>query len=141
MAAGVWFVLAIILLGVELITADLLFGSLALAALAAGLSGLATDSLIVQGIVFGVTSLLSLMFLRPAFVRRLHARSANSATNIDALIGADAIALAEVSSAAGEVKIGGEIWTARSRGQIIPAGVIVRVAAIEGAIAIVEEKN
>lgn len=141
MSAAIWFVIAVLLLGVELITADLMFGSLAIAGLAAGLVALGTDNWFVQGAVFGVTSLLSLAFLRPAFIRRLHARSGDAATNVDALKGAEATAITDIDGDGGQVKLSGEIWTARSRTGVIASGSKVKVVAIEGATAVVEEKG
>jgi len=60
-------------------------------------------------------------------------------TGTAALIGRPAIVLEEVGPHSGRVRIGGEIWSARSYDdtQLIPAGKTVDVMHIEGATALV----
>ena len=63
-----------------------------------------------------------------------------TATNVDALIGAEGYVTAAVDNlnAEGKVKLGGMEWTARSTdGKKIPAGTLVKVERIEGVKAIV----
>ena len=56
-----------------------------------------------------------------------------------ALVGRPAIVLEEVGPHSGRVRIGGEVWSARSydETQVIPAGKTVDVMHIEGATALV----
>ena len=63
-----------------------------------------------------------------------------SATNIDALIGAEGYVTDDIDNlnALGKMKLGGMEWTARSLdGVKIPAGTLVKVARIEGVKVIV----
>lgn len=136
--SAIWFIAAGVLLLIELITADLLFASLAISALAAaGVSALGGD-FIWQGLVFGLTALLSLALLRPIALKHLRKTTPDQATGMAALIDQSAIALSEVDQHQGQVKLAGEVWSARSTGIKINEGQTVKVIKIDGATAIVE---
>jgi len=136
-----WLLAAGILLVVEMLTVDLLFASLAFSALlAAGANGLGYG-VVVQGVVFGVGAAGSLLFLRPIALRHLKKKPADQATNVEALIGAIAVALSDVTQTQGLVKLNGETWSARSNSGQIHEGTQVEVVAIEGATAIVKQKG
>jgi membrane protein implicated in regulation of membrane protease activity len=139
MAIWIWFAAAGALLLIELITADLLFASLAISALAAtGAAALGAD-IVVQGIVFGVAAAVSLLLLRPIALRHMRRQKPNSATNTHALLGAEALALTEVSEQGGQIKLAGEVWSAKTEGAPIKAESKVVVTAIRGATAIIKE--
>jgi membrane protein implicated in regulation of membrane protease activity len=141
MQLWMWLAIAGALLVVEMLTVDLLFASLAFSALmAAAANGFGLD-MVVQGIVFGVAAALSLFILRPIALRNLKKRSSNYATNVEALVGAPAIALTQITDSSGQVKLSGEVWSARSEGALIPADSRVEVVAIEGASAVVRLKG
>lgn len=141
MQMWMWLLAAGILLVVEMLTVDLLFASLAFSALlAAGAHGLGFG-VVVQGVVFGVGAAGSLLFLRPIALRHLKKKPADQATNVEALIGAKAIALSVVTQSQGLVKLNGETWSARSFKGEIDNGVQVEVVAIEGATAVVKQKG
>ena len=140
MPIWMWLGAAGVLLVVEMLTVDLLFASLAFSAfLAAGASAAGFD-VVVQGIVFGVGAVGSLLFLRPVALKHLKKKPADHATNIEALIGAPAIALTAVTENEGLVKLSGETWSARSFNDDIENGTRVEVVAIEGATAVVKRK-
>jgi len=143
MAPWIWFAVAGLLLIAELMTANLLFASLALAALAAGVANVAGGSEALQGVTFGVFAILSLIALRPIALRHLKKQPKNGLTNIDALIGARAVVTTTVDRNGGQVKLSGEIWSARTDSGLIENGESVVVLAIKGATALVaklEEK-
>jgi membrane protein implicated in regulation of membrane protease activity len=141
MQLWMWLAIAGALLVVEMLTVDLLFASLAFSALmAAAANGFGLD-MVVQGIVFGVAAALSLFILRPIALRNLKKRSSNYETNVEALVGAPAIALTQITDSSGQVKLSGEVWSARSEGALIPADSRVEVVAIEGASAVVRLKG
>jgi hypothetical protein len=136
-----WFAAAGVLLIVEMLTVDLLFASLAFSALlAAGANGLGYG-VAIQGVVFGVGAVGSLMFLRPVALRHLKKKPADHATNVEALIGAPALTLSPVNENEGLVKLSGETWSARSNKGEIESGARVEVVAIEGATAVVKRKG
>ena len=137
-----WLVLAALLGAAELMTATLAFGLLAVAALAAAIvSGLGLG-LPVQLGAFAVTAGVGLGVVRPLAARHIRQppllRSGTSA-----LVGRSATVVEEVTAHGGRVRIGGEVWSARSydESQVIPADSTVDVFAIEGATALVHPRE
>ena len=141
MQLWMWFVAAGALLVVEMLTVDLLFASLAFSALLAASANALGYGVAIQGVVFGVGAVSSLMFLRPIALRHLKKTPADHATNVDALIGAPALTLSAITENDGLVKLSGETWSARSNKGEIENGVRVEVVAIEGATAVVKRKG
>jgi len=135
-----WLAASGVLLVIEIITVDLLFASLAFATLMAALANVLNLSVALQGVTFALAAAISIFILRPIALRHLKKRPANFATNIEALIGAPALSLTEVSENSGQVKLNGETWSARSVSGAIPANVSALVVSIEGATAIVKVK-
>lgn len=122
---------------IEMITLDLFFimlGGGALAALAADFAG--ADGWL-QIVVFCVVSLLMIAFVRPVALSHLKKSPAEQRTNVDRLIGKQAVVMEAVTADGGLVKIGGDIWSARSETGVLSAGQKVVVSAIEGATAVV----
>jgi membrane protein implicated in regulation of membrane protease activity len=138
MPLWVWLATAAILLVVEMLTVDLLFASLALAALAAAVAAGFGLGGVSQGLVFGIFAALSLLLLRPIALKHLKKRPANFATNMEALVGSNAYSISAIDERSGQVKLNGEVWSAKSMGEIIPKEQKVFVWAIEGATAIVK---
>jgi membrane protein implicated in regulation of membrane protease activity len=136
-----WLAASGALLVVEILTVDLLFASLAFSALLAAGANALGFNVVVQGIVFGLGAIGSLMFLRPIALRHLKKKPADHATNIEALIGAPAMTLSAVNENSGLVKLSGETWSARSNTGEIEVGSQVEVVAIEGATAVVKRKG
>jgi membrane protein implicated in regulation of membrane protease activity len=138
-APWIWFLTAGLLLVAEMLTVDLVFASLAFAALAAGITDAAGGSRTVQGIAFGVSAVLFLFALRPIAMRHLRKQQPNSATNVDALIGARAVVTNQVHKDGGQVKLNGEIWSAHTEFGTLEKGENVIVIAIDGATAHVKK--
>lgn len=141
MQLWMWLGAAGALLVAEMLTVDLLFASLAFSAFMAAIANGLGFEMAAQGLVFGLAAALSLFVLRPIALKHLKKRPADFATNVDALIGAPAVALTEVTVHDGQVKLSGEIWSARSQGALISKDSILEVVAIEGATAIVKVKG
>jgi len=137
MPLWMWIAAAALLLVVEMLTVDLLFASLALAALAAAIAAGIGLAGIGQGLVFGIFAAISLLLLRPIALKHLKKRPTNYATNVEALVGSSAISTTEVNDVSGQIKLSGEIWSARSTGEVIGKDQKVFVSAIEGATAVV----
>lgn len=139
MAAWVaWAVVAAALAAGEAATAGLVLGPLALAAALAAIVAAAGAGLAIQAAAFVVASVAALGVLRPIATRHLHT-PAHIRTGAAALVGARATVLERVDGDGGRVKIGGEIWSARSydEEQIIEPGDRVEVLKIDGATALV----
>ena len=140
MQLWMWLAASGVLLVIEIITVDLLFASLAFATLMAALANVLNLSVALQGVTFALAAAISIFILRQIALRHLKKRPANFATNIEALIGAPALSLTEVSENSGQVKLNGETWSARSISGAIPANVSALVVSIECATAIVKAK-
>jgi membrane protein implicated in regulation of membrane protease activity len=137
---GWWVLGAVILLGVEALTLDLIFASLALGAVVGAIVAAVGGGVVVQVLAATVTALLTLFLLRPIGVRLLRVEGGH--TNVDALIGAHALVMERVDARTGRVKVKGEIWSARTLrpGTEFPAGTDLVVASIDGATAVVDEQ-
>jgi membrane protein implicated in regulation of membrane protease activity len=141
MPIWMWLAAGGLLLVAEMLTVDLLFASLAFSAfMAAGVQALGFD-MALQGATFGVAAVISLFILRPFALKNLRKRTPDFATNVDALVGAPALTISAVTDRSGQIKLNGEIWSARSESGEISADSKVQVVAIEGATAVVNKKG
>lgn len=139
MELWIWIGLAGGLLIAEMLTVDLLFASLAFSAAAAALANWLGFNAAMQGVFFGFFALISILLLRPIVLKHIKKRTPLQATNVQALIGAEAVTITEVDIHSGQIKLGGEIWSATSRKGPIPAGKNVHVIQIDGATALVTQ--
>ena len=137
----VWWMIAAGVFAIgEIATLGVFLGPLAIAAAAAAIVGLAGAGLAVQWIVFIAGSLASLLVLRPIAKRHLRT-PAKLRTGTAALVGRQAVVLERVDRDGGQVKLAGEVWTARSYDddEAFEAGARVEVLKIDGATALVAE--
>jgi membrane protein implicated in regulation of membrane protease activity len=138
----VWLVLAALLGVAEVMTTTLAFGLLAVAAVVAAIVGGVGLGLPFQIAAFAVAAGAGLGVVRPLAVRHIR-QPPVLRTGTSALVGRSATVLEEVTPLAGRVRIGGEVWSARSydEAQVIPVGSTVDVFAIEGATALVHPRE
>lgn len=145
MDAWAWWLIAVAVLAtIEVLTLDLVFAMLAGGALAAaGVAGLEAGpggpfGLGVQVGIGLVVAVAGVALLRPVALRHLRS-TPETRTGTAALVGADAVVLAEVGPTGGQVKLAGEVWSARSydRSSVYAAGEGVSVLQIDGATALV----
>ena len=137
-----WLVLAALLGVAEVMTTTLAFGLLAVAAAAAAVVGVVGLGLPFQIAAFAVAAGAGLGVVRPLAVRHIR-QPPVLRTGTSALVGRPASVIEEVTAAGGRVRIGGEVWSARSydESEVIPAGSTVDVFAIEGATALVHPRE
>lgn len=141
-ATAFWFVLLIIFSVAEAATVSLVSIWFALGALGAFIAKLLSASFPAQVTVFIIVSLISLLATRP-LVNKLHTKNIQS-TNADRCLGMDAVVIEEIDNlnSKGQVKVNGNVWTARSENnQIIPKGSIVRAVRIDGVKLIVKAEK
>jgi membrane protein implicated in regulation of membrane protease activity len=133
-----WFGFAALLAVAELMSMDFVLLMLALGLAGGGVADLLGAPLALQVLVSVVVAMGTLVFVRPSVVRRLH-HGPELTTGPAALVGKSALVTEEVSAHAGQVKLAGEIWTARpfDESLVIPAGSTVDVFEIKGATAVV----
>ncbi|MEW6944905.1 NfeD family protein [Trueperella pyogenes] len=137
MAWGIWAIITVVLLIAETLTVDFLFMMFAAGTLAATLTSvLAPGALVVQIVVFGVISLLGIAFVRP-WARRHVNDSSHGESNVYAMTGQMGHALSDIDEKAGRVKIGGEVWSAKTYGEPIEEGASVVIDSVEGARVVV----
>lgn len=137
MDSSLWWFIGAMLLGIaEIFTLDLTFAMLAGGALAGGIVALLGFPLWASIATFAIVSALLLFVLRPALMR--HFKGGAIATGTAALVGRTAVALDEVTTRTGRVKLNGEVWTARTREGAIAEDAYATVVEIKGAMAIVE---
>jgi membrane protein implicated in regulation of membrane protease activity len=137
---AIWLVVAAVLVIGELLTLGLVLGLIGLAAVAGGVVALVGLGVAWQFLVFIAASVASLAVIRP--IARAHLRTPRALrTGTAALVGTRAVVVERVDDNGGQVKIGGEIWTARPfmEGEAFEPGTRVEVAKIEGATALVYE--
>ncbi|MFT0763157.1 NfeD family protein [Scrofimicrobium sp. R131] len=133
-----WFIAALVLGIIELLSVDLFFLTLAIAAVAGGVAGALGAEIWLQIVVFVVVSILLLIFIRPWAKRHLERSTPQIHTNAQALIGKSAVVTQTLEGSAGRVQLDGSEWSARGEGErVIAAGTQVWVVAIDGATAIV----
>lgn len=138
-AALIWLIAALVLAGAEALTGDmflLMLGGGALAA--AGSSWLFDFPVWADGVVFLVVSILLLGLVRPTLRRRMLS-GAPEETGIAALEGKHALVLDRISEHHGQVKLDGEVWSARPLNDhdVYEPGEQVTVMRIDGATAVV----
>ncbi|WP_395306692.1 NfeD family protein [Mycobacterium sp. AMU20-3851] len=139
MPAWIWLVAALGLAGAEALTGDLFLLMLSGGALVAAGTGFLFDWPIwADGAVFLVVSVLLLVLVRPALRRKMESGK-GLPEPVKALEGKAALVLAQVSRHEGQVKLDGEVWTARplNDDDVFLPGDHVTVMHIDGATAVV----
>jgi membrane protein implicated in regulation of membrane protease activity len=133
-----WAIAAAILAAGEAATAALVLGPRALAAALAAIVGAAGAGFGIQVVAFIAGSIAALGILRP-IARRHMKMPAHVRTGAAALVGTSATVIEQVDRDGGRVKIGGEVWSARSydEDQVLAPGDRVEVLKIDGATALV----
>ncbi len=137
----VWWMIAAGALAVgEILTMGFFLGPIAVAAVLAAIVALTGVGVAVQLVVFILAAAASVAVLRPIATRHMRTPT-RLRTGSAALVGSKALVLERVDADGGQVKIGGEIWTARAfdDDDVIEPGARVEVLKIEGATALVAE--
>lgn len=135
-----WLGIALLLGAVEVITLDLLFLAFAVAAVAGAITAGFGGGFAFQVVIVVAVAFFTVGLMRPVLLRKLHRdNTIDHRTNTAALIGRDVLATTVVNARSGQVKLAGEVWSARTRPGEPPLteGEPGRVEAIDGATAIV----
>lgn len=136
----IWLIAALGLAGAEALTGDLFLLMLSGGALAAVGSNLLFDNYVIDAVVFSVVSVLLLVLVRPALKRRFNERT-GLPDRPKELEGKSALVLDRVGRHQGQVKLDGEVWTARplNENDVYEPGDHVTVVHIDGATAVVQK--
>jgi membrane protein implicated in regulation of membrane protease activity len=124
----------------EIFTMGFFLGPIAIAAVLGAVVAAIGASVEVQFAVFVLCSAASVLFLRPIALRHMKVPG-QLRSGTAALVGQRAVVLQRVDADHGQVKIGGEVWTARPYDEdaVFEAGMRVDVMQIDGATALVAE--
>ncbi len=136
----IWVIAASALAAGEIMTLGFFLGPIAIAAALSAIVAAIGAPVEIQVAVFAVASVASLGVVRP--IARRHMRTpARLKSGTAALVGTRAVVLERVDADRGQVKIGGEIWTARAYDEddVFEPGARVDVMKIDGATALVSE--
>ena len=140
-AAVVWAIVAALALGLEVFTLDLTFALIGVGALAGAGIALAGGPLWLSVVVAAGVALAGIVLVRPIALRHLRRVPAGARTGVDALPGAEGMALTEISVHDGRMKLRGEEWSARLdpdiTEEVVPTGTRLVVTRIDGATALV----
>ncbi len=134
----VWTIIAAACAGAEALTLTLVLGFVAIAATAALLVAALGGPVAVQLLAFVGGSAALLGVLRP--IARAHLRTPLALkSGVEALVGQHGLVLERIDIHRGQVKIGGEVWSARSYldDQVFEPGASVEIVQIQGATALV----
>ena len=133
---AIWFIVAAALMAGELAVTAAILGPIGLAAVGAGVVAALGGSDEAQIVGFIALTLLSLLVARPIAKRHLLAPPAPLRTNAPALVGQPALVLEQVDLDSGQVKVGGEVWSARSTSvrDVFEPGERVRVDSVHRTI-------
>ena len=137
-----WLVLLILFLVAEGATAAVTTIWFAIGAVAAMIAALLGAEIWLQVVLFAAVSVICLLALRPVLKKYLDPKKTK--TNIDALIGKQALVQEDIDnlSGTGRVKLDGMQWSARSAdGEKIEKDTIVVVEKIEGVKVFVKTQN
>jgi membrane protein implicated in regulation of membrane protease activity len=129
-----WFVIGLVLLIVEIFSAGFVVSLIGLACFMAGIVSIFTDNLIIQFVVFAITMILLMIYVRP-IIKKLFSSKSNKKSNIDLLIGKVCVVDTEINNlkGTGYIKINADYWKAvSSDGSNIPKGTIVVIEKMEG---------
>lgn len=137
MAALFWLIGGIALIAAEMLSGDFFLLMVGIGALAGSGAEFAFKNTLVSAAVFAIVSIGLVTFARPWLKRRLHGDLVQ--TNADALIGRKAVAVSLVNAQGGQVRLDGDVWSARAFDdeQAISPGDSVTVVEISGATAVV----
>jgi membrane protein implicated in regulation of membrane protease activity len=135
----IWVVAAVVLVIVEATTTAFVAIYFGFAALVTAMAAVVGLPVALQLVVFGVVSVGSMVLTRPA-LRQAAGRTTGIRTGVDAMQGRIGVVVRPIAELdPGQVKIGGETWTARSffDGESIPEGARIEVVRVEGVTALV----
>ena len=135
-----WLSLAVVLGALELFSLDLVLLMLAAGALVGSVAAVAGLPGGFQVLAALAASVAALALVRPSVVKRLHA-GPTLVLGHEALVGKQGLVIERVSADGGQVRIGGEVWTARpyDEDSVIEPGAKVDVFQIKGATALVHQ--
>ncbi len=136
-----WSVIFALCIIVEIISLGLTSIWFAGGALIAGIAALIGATFVIQVLIFIVVSLVLFFTTRPIAKKHFNTEQMEK-TNVEGLIGREVIVTSTIDNlhSAGQVKVNGLEWTARSTdNEIIPEGTLVKINEVQGVKLIVSK--
>ena len=136
-----WLIVAGIFFVIEMATIGFLVFWLGIGALLAMVTSFITDSILIQSIVFVVTSTILLIFTRP-LVNKFIKVPKELKTNAYSIIGKKGIVISKINNidGTGQIKIDGDIWSAKSLNEEdIDKNTEIEIVEIDGVKAVVKK--
>lgn len=139
----IWFwAIAIIIFSIlEAITAQLVSIWFVLGSIGGLITAICGGEIWLQIVIFVAISVITLLVTKPLVKKVVNPKTQK--TNADRCIGETAIVTEEINniSSTGQVKVNGNVWTARStNGEVIPTDALVTVDKIDGVKLMVTKK-
>ncbi len=135
----IWIAVLVISVIIEALSMQLMTIWFAIGAICAWIVSVVGGPIWLQLCVFVGVSILTLILTRPIALKYLNPK--HEPTNADAVPGKEGIVVAEVRpvEGIGQIKVGGQIWSAKPEDgtNVIPVGTRVQVLRIEGVKAVI----
>lgn len=137
----IWIIVALVFFILEIFTPGFAVACLSIGAIGSAIGTAFGCELKFQILIFALVTLLAFVLIRPLVLKFFYSKSENVATNVDALIGRQAIVSEEIKPViGGRVKVDGDDWKAvTADGKSVEAGKIVRILKVDSVILTVEE--
>lgn len=131
----VWLSIAVLLVIVEITVLDLIFLMLAGGAAAATVAALAGAPVWAQIGIGALVALVLLFAVRPVALRHLKQSQEKPDYGVQSLPGQQATVVEPITDATGQVRVDGEVWSARTSEDLALApGDIVHIERVDGAV-------
>lgn len=138
---SIWLIVAGFFFILEIATTGFLVCWLGVGALLAMILSFFVDNIVLQVMLFAISSVILILFTKPLVKKFIDKKTIP--TNIDSIIGKEGIVIETIDTikAVGQVKLGGEVWSAKSfvENVVIEKGAKVVVKEINGVKLVVEE--
>lgn len=136
---AMWLGLGLLLAAAEMMTLDFTLLMLAVGALAAaGVAVVFPTAWVAQVLVASAVSIALLFVLRPTLIRKSR-NAPGYRSSVSKLVGSEGTALSAIGRGRpGEVKVDGQVWSARVFGdQVVAAGDVIEVYEVDGTTLVV----
>ena len=137
----IWIIVALGFFILEVFTPGFAVACLSIGAIGGAVGSAFGCELKFQILIFAIFTLLAFVLVRPVMLKLFYSKSKEVATNVDALVGRQAIVSEEIKPVVGgRVKVDGDDWKAvTADGKSVEAGKIVRILKLDSVILTVEE--
>lgn len=136
----IWIIVALVFFIMEIFTPGFAVACLSIGSIGGSIASACGLEFKFQILVFAIATLLAFVLVRPVVLKVFHNKSKEVLTNVDALVGRQAIVSEEIAPiVGGRVKVDGDDWKAISAdGRPVSAGTPVRILKVESVILTVE---